>query len=94
MVIIINKRFRVFLDECIINLYLLVYVCIHQWINKSKLYIDKIMSIPIKMSTLIIIRRLNEYMVEINISVLSVYIMIMYFSSLHNPILFKGIEDH
>ena len=45
MVIIINKRFRVFLDECIINLYLLVYVCIHQWINKSKLYIDKIMSI-------------------------------------------------
>ena len=45
MVIIINKRFRVFLDECIINLYILVYVCIHQWINKSKLYIDKIMSI-------------------------------------------------
>ena len=72
MVIMINKRFRVFLDECIINLYILVYVCIHQWINKSKLYIDKIMSIPIKMSTLIIIRRLNEYMVKINISALSV----------------------
>ena len=47
------------------------------------------------MSTLIIIRRLNEYMVKINISELSVWriIMIMYFSSLHNPILFKGIED-
>ena len=58
------------------------------------------MSIPIKMSTLIIIRRLNEYIVKINISVLSIwqiysrYIMIMYLSSLHNPILFKGIEDH
>ena len=67
MVIIINKRFRVFLDEldeCIISLYLLVYVCIHQWINKSKLYTDKIMSITMKMSTLIIFRQLNEYIVK------------------------------
>ena len=46
------------------------------------------------MSTLIIIRRLNEYIVKINISDTLNYIMIMYFSSLHNPILFKGIEDH